>query len=245
MTLVHAAVQALETHHRLLVCCDVDAGTLLEARMETVAGAEKVFDFGAVSYADAKVREKLSAKVCRVKGGPVPAKLTRVRAAQRLVGADFAAGCLERAEDTVLFLGSRKGCWVRTVANADTPALWLLDMIRRAASGLPAGGGDKLAKIRQGHPGRCPDGAAPAGQAGAGCTDSSAAQTAQGAECPDFSADSGTGRVCRCVVLHRRRPRRPAAAAAKPWGRQPAACGGKADIKKTPEGVKLPGFFCL
>lgn len=141
MTLVHAAVQALETHHRLLVCCDADAGTLLEARMETVAGAEKVFDFGAMSYADAKVREKLSAKVCRVKGGPVPAKLTRVRAAQRLVGADYAAGCLERAEDTVLFLGSRKGCWVRTVANADTPALWLLDMIRRAASGLPQAAG--------------------------------------------------------------------------------------------------------
>ena len=141
MTLVHAAVQALETHRRLLVCCDADAGTLLEARMETVAGAEKVFDFGAMSYADAKVREKLSAKVCRVKGGPVPAKLTRVRAAQRLVGADFAAGCLERAEDTVLFLGSRKGCWVRTVANADTPALWLLDMIRRAASGLPQAAG--------------------------------------------------------------------------------------------------------
>ena len=109
MTLVHAAVRALETHHRLLVCCDADAGTLLEARMETVAGAEKVFDFGAMSYADAKVREKLSAKVCRVKGGPVPAKLTRVRAAQRLVGADFAAGCLERAEDTVLFLVSGGG----------------------------------------------------------------------------------------------------------------------------------------
>ena len=68
-----------------------------------------------MSYTHAKVREKLSAKVCRVKGGPVPAKLTRVRAAQRLVGADYAAGCLERAEDTVLFLGSRKGCWVRTV----------------------------------------------------------------------------------------------------------------------------------
>lgn len=146
MPLVHAAVQALETHHRLLVCCDADAGTLLEARMETVAGAEKVFDFGAMSYADAKVREKLSAKVCRVKGGPVPVKLTRVRAVQRLVGADFAAGCLERAEDTVLFLGSRKGCWVRTVANADTPALWLLDMIRRAASGLPQAAGTSWQK---------------------------------------------------------------------------------------------------
>ena len=146
MTLVHAAVQALETHRRLLVCCDADADTLLEARLETVPGAEKVFDFGALSYADAKIREKLSAKTCRVKGGPIPAKLARVQAAQRFVGADFAAGCVERAEDTVLFLGSRRGCWVRTVANTDAPALWLLDMIRRAASGLPQAAGTSWQK---------------------------------------------------------------------------------------------------
>ena len=146
MTLVHAAVQALETHRRLLVCCDADAGTLLEARLETVPGAEKVFDFGALSYADAKTREKLSAKTCRVKGGPIPAKLARVQAAQRFVGADLAAGCVERAEDTVLFLGSRRGCWVRTVANTDAPALWLLDMIRRAASGLPQAAGTSWQK---------------------------------------------------------------------------------------------------
>ena len=145
-TLVHAAVQALETHRRLLVCCDVDAGTLLEARLETVPGAEKVFDFGALSYADAKTREKLSARTCRVKGGPIPAKLVRVQAAQRLVGADLAAGCVERAEDTVLFLGSRRGCWLRTVANTDAPALWLLDMIRRAASGLPQAAGTSWQK---------------------------------------------------------------------------------------------------
>lgn len=146
MTLVHAAVQALETHRRLLVCCDADAGTLLEARLETVPGAEKVFDFGALSYADAKIREKLSARTCRVKGGPIPAKLARVQAAQRFVGADFAAGCVERAEDTVLFLGSRRGCWVRTVANTDAPALWLLDIIRRAASGLPQAAGTSWQK---------------------------------------------------------------------------------------------------
>ena len=145
-TLVHAAVQALETHRRLLVCCDADAGTLLEARLETVPGAEKVFDFGALSYADAKIREKLSARTCRVKGGPIPAKLARVQAAQRFVGADLAAGCVERAEDTVLFLGSRRGCWVRTVANTDAPALWLLDMIRRAASGLPQAAGTSWQK---------------------------------------------------------------------------------------------------
>lgn len=146
MTLVHAAVQALETHRRLLVCCDADAGTLLEARLETVPGAEKVFDFGALSYADAKTREKLGARTCRVKGGPIPAKLARVQAAQRFVGADLAAGCVERAEDTVLFLGSRRGCWVRTVANTDAPALWLLDMIRRAASGLPQAAGTSWQK---------------------------------------------------------------------------------------------------
>ena len=146
MTLVHAAVQALEMRRRLLVCCDADAGTLLEARLETVPGAEKVFDFGALSYADAKIREKLSARTCRVKGGPIPAKLARVQAAQRLVGADLAAGCVERAEDTVLFLGSRRGCWVRTVANTDAPALWLLDMIRRAASGLPQAEGTSWQK---------------------------------------------------------------------------------------------------
>ena len=146
MTLVHAAVQALETHRRLLVCCDADAGTLLEARLETVPGAEKVFDFGALSYADAKIREKLSVRTCRVKGGPIPAKLARVQAAQRFVGADLAAGCVERAEDTVLFLGSRRGCWVRTVANTDAPALWLLDMIRRAASGLPQAAGTSWQK---------------------------------------------------------------------------------------------------
>ena len=145
-TLVHAAVQALEMHRRLLVCCDADAGTLLEARLETVPGAEKVFDFGALSYADAKTREKLSVRTCRVKGGPIPAKLARVQAAQRLVGADLAAGCVERAEDTVLFLGSRRGCWLRTVANTDAPALWLLDMIRRAASGLPQAAGTSWQK---------------------------------------------------------------------------------------------------
>lgn len=136
-SLVCAAVRAMESHRRLLVCADADAGALLEARLETVAAAEKVFDFGAMSYADEKVRAKLDAKTRRVKGGPAAMALARVQAAQRLVGVELAAGCLERAEDTVLFLGGRKGCWVRTVANTGTPALWLLDMIRRAASGLP------------------------------------------------------------------------------------------------------------
>lgn len=53
-TLAEAVVAALEGHDRLLICSDAAAGTLLEARLETVPGAEKVFDFGALSYAHPK-----------------------------------------------------------------------------------------------------------------------------------------------------------------------------------------------
>lgn len=145
-SLAAATVQALEAHKKLLVCADAAAGALLETRLETVAVAEKVFDFGAMSYADEKIRAKLDAKTRRVKGGPAAMALARVQAVLRLVGTDLAAGCVERAEDTVLFVGSRRGCWVRTVADTDTPALWLLDMLRRAACGLPQAAGTSWQK---------------------------------------------------------------------------------------------------
>ena len=48
-TLAAAAVQALEQHRKLLVCSDTAAGALLETRLENLPGAEKVFDFGAMS----------------------------------------------------------------------------------------------------------------------------------------------------------------------------------------------------
>ena len=137
-TLAAATVQALEAHKKLLVCADAAAGALLETRLETVAVAEKVFDFGAMSYADEKIRAKLDARA-----------LARGQAVLRLVGTDLAAGCVERAEDTVLFVGSRRGCWVRTVADTDTPALWLLDMLRRAACGLPQAAGTSWQKYGQ------------------------------------------------------------------------------------------------
>mgnify|MGYP000774059695 CR=1 FL=1 len=50
-TLPAAVVEALERHDKLLICADAAAGALLEARLENLPGAEKVFDFGAVSYA--------------------------------------------------------------------------------------------------------------------------------------------------------------------------------------------------
>ena len=53
-TLPAAVVEALERHDKLLICADAAAGALLEARLENLPGAEKVFDFGAVSYANPK-----------------------------------------------------------------------------------------------------------------------------------------------------------------------------------------------
>ena len=62
-TLAAAAVQALEQHRKLLVCSDAAAGALLETRLENLPGAEKVFDFGAMSYANAALNARLSRKL--------------------------------------------------------------------------------------------------------------------------------------------------------------------------------------
>ena len=123
-SLAAAAVQALEAHDRLLACGDAAAGALLESRLEKVPGAEKVYDFGTMSYADAKV-------------GPQIEKRARAQAARRIVGTELAVACAERESDHVLVLSTKKGCWLRTVSAADNPGLWLLDMVRRAAAGLP------------------------------------------------------------------------------------------------------------
>ena len=53
------------------------------------------------------------------------------------MGTELAVACAERESDHVLVLSAKKGCWLRTVPAADNAALWLLDMIRRAAAGLP------------------------------------------------------------------------------------------------------------
>lgn len=152
-TLAEAAVAALEHHDRLLICSDAAAGTLLEARLETVAGAEKVFDFGALSYAHpktgAQIGKQARARLPKDTADPVRLALARAQAGRRLVGADLAAGCAERETDCVLVLSSKKGCWLRTVPLADRPALWLLDMIRRAACSLPQAEGTGFLPARK------------------------------------------------------------------------------------------------
>lgn len=83
-SLAAAAVQALEAHDRLLACGDAAAGALLESRLEKVPGAEKVYDFGTMSYADAKVGPQIEKRVRAKLGGegdkPDPVRLALARA---------------------------------------------------------------------------------------------------------------------------------------------------------------------
>ena len=97
-TLAEAAVQELERHDRLLICSDAAAGTLLEARLETIAGAERVFDFGALSYAHPKTGTKIEQQA-----GAPSGKGT----AYWCSAAKKAAGCARSRWRT----GLPSGCW--------------------------------------------------------------------------------------------------------------------------------------
>ena len=140
-TLAAAAVQALEQHRKLLVCSDAAAGALLETRLENLPGTEKVFDFGAMSYADAALTARLSRKLRKAPQAEPARTLARVQAMQRLTGAALAVGCVELPQSRLLLVGGKKGCWLRCVPPDENPGLWLLDMLRRAACGLPQAGG--------------------------------------------------------------------------------------------------------
>lgn len=165
-TLAEAVVNALEQHDRLLICSDAAAGTLLEARLETIPGAEKVYDFGALSYAhpktSARLEQQARAHLPKEVTDPVRIALARAQAGRRVVGADLSAGCAERETDCVLILSCKKGCWLRTVPLADKPALWLLDMIRRAACDLPQAEGTGFLPARKAAKTPQPEAAPPA-----------------------------------------------------------------------------------
>lgn len=156
-SLAAAAVQALESHDRLLTCGDAAAGALLESRLEKVSGAEKVYDFGTMSYASSKtapqIEKRTRASLNReTEQDAVRQAVARADAARRVVGTELAVSCAERQNDRVLVLSSRKGCWLRTVSGEENPGLWLLDMIRRAAAGLPQVEGTGF--LPAGHPAR-------------------------------------------------------------------------------------------
>lgn len=139
-TLAAAAVQALEQHRKLLVCSDTAAGALLETRLENLPGAEKVFDFGAMSYANTALTARLSRKLRKAPQAEPARTLARVQVMQKLTGAALTVGCVELPQSRLLLVGGKKGCWLRCLASDENPGLWLLDMLRRAACGLPQAG---------------------------------------------------------------------------------------------------------
>lgn len=127
-SLAAAAVQALEAHDRLLACGDAAAGSLLESRLEKVPGAEKVYDFGTMSYADAKVGPQIEKRARAKLGGegdkpdPVRLALARAQAARRIVGTELAVACAERESDHVLVLSTKKAAGSAPSPSQITPA---------------------------------------------------------------------------------------------------------------------------
>lgn len=138
-TLADCTAQALVRHDRLLACADALALELLAPRLEGRPGIDACFDFGAGSCADPAVRAKIEAGARRCRGDgpadPVWEELCRLRAALRVTHADFVAGAIPLPEGTLAAVAGRRGSWLRQVPQGDNPALWLLDMIRRAAAG--------------------------------------------------------------------------------------------------------------
>ena len=140
-TLADCAARALVKHDRLLACADALALDLLAPRLEGKPGIDACFDFGAGSCADPAALAKIEAGARRCKGNspsdPVWDELCRLRAALRVTHADFAAGAIPLQDGTLTAVAGRRGSWTRHVPAGDNPALWLLDMIRRAATGSP------------------------------------------------------------------------------------------------------------
>ena len=114
------------------MCSDAAAGALLETRLENLPGAEKVFDFGAMSYANAALTARLSRKLRKAPQAEPARTLARVQAMQRMTGAALAVGCVELPQSRLLLVGGKKGCWLRCVPPEENPGLWLLDLLRQA-----------------------------------------------------------------------------------------------------------------
>ena len=70
--LAAALVHTMEKHHRLLVCADAQAGALVSQRLKDLPGADKVFDFGAMSYGNPVAAQKIAALAARRQAGEAP-----------------------------------------------------------------------------------------------------------------------------------------------------------------------------
>ena len=120
-TLAAAAVQALEQHRKLLVCSDTAAGALLETRLENLPGAEKVFDFGAMSYANTALTARLSRKLRKAPQAEPARTLARVQVMQKLTGAALTVGCVERPKAVCCWWAAKRAAGCGALRRTRTP----------------------------------------------------------------------------------------------------------------------------
>ena len=155
-TLSAAVVEALERHDKLLICADAAAGALLEARLENLPGAEKVFDFGAVSYANPKtgplIEKRARARLPKDCTDPLRQALARAQAARRVVGADLSAACAERESDLFCILQCPRGQHLDRAGNASDIGAICVDVVgtggKVACTGLVLGGAGHSVDLR-------------------------------------------------------------------------------------------------
>ena len=132
-SLSHIAVAALKDLKKLFVCADEATGLLVNQRMEEAPGAEAVYDFGSESYAHARIGAKLE-KAGKAGADPLKRAAARVKLAYKLSGADWAVSHVPIGNGEVwVLVGDKKGVWLRCIAATEKPALWILDILRRAA----------------------------------------------------------------------------------------------------------------
>jgi len=135
-SLTQAAVQALQKANKLFVCADEGTGSMLEQRLEAMENADSVYDFGGQSYAHEKMGRKIAAagNKGRLAHSELLQAAARVRQAYQLSGADWALAYVPAGTgESWLIMGEKKGYWLRLIPATEKPALWLLDILRRAA----------------------------------------------------------------------------------------------------------------
>ena len=132
-SLSDAAVAALQKHKKLFVCADETTGQLISQRLDGVPGAESVYDFGTESCGHETIGARIE-KAAKPGADPMQQAVARIRKAYKLSGADWAVTHVPVGNGEVwVLVGDKKGVWLRRIAATEKPALWLLDILRRAA----------------------------------------------------------------------------------------------------------------
>ena len=138
--LFEAMTQALLETDRIFVAADREMGEQLNECMEQVDKAGSVYDFGGYTW-DNRGNSRRIGNVASEIAVPMAAAQARVTFACRLTGADWAVTCFHVEDGMTLVVGGERGCWRYNLQEGQRPVLWAVDIMRRAALGLPQAAG--------------------------------------------------------------------------------------------------------